>query len=62
MPYYKCNRCALRLYSAASKTKCSECGAPLGSTERMFDVTPLAQPRRSRSPIRRWAVDQRSPG
>jgi rRNA maturation endonuclease Nob1 len=29
MPYYRCKRCAVILYSAASKANCSACGGPL---------------------------------
>jgi hypothetical protein len=46
MPYFRCKRCALRLYSAASETHCSECSAPLGRAERSLEPTPLARPRR----------------
>jgi hypothetical protein len=49
MPYFKCDRCALRLYSAASETHCSECSAPLGRAERVLD-SPLPRPLRGRYP------------
>ena len=48
MPYFRCRRCTVRLYSAASETRCSECGALLGRAERLLDATPLAQPHRVR--------------
>ena len=56
MPYFKCPRCALRLYSAASQTHCSECGAPLRSAERMVDETPLPRPLRGRYPAQMKAL------
>ncbi len=46
MPYFRCERCALRLYSAASETRCSECDAPLGKADQLLDATPLARPHR----------------
>jgi hypothetical protein len=52
MPYFTCERCALRLYSAASSTHCAECGAPLGESERLLDETPLPRPLRDRYPAR----------
>jgi ribosomal protein L37E len=33
MPHYRCERCALLQYSAASTVKCAECGAPLAAAE-----------------------------
>jgi hypothetical protein len=51
MPYFKCERCALTWYSAASETRCDECAAPLRLDERAFDATPLARPRGSLRPI-----------
>jgi hypothetical protein len=51
MPYFKCERCALRWYSAASETRCGECDAPLGSDERLHEATPRAQPRGSLRPM-----------
>jgi hypothetical protein len=51
MPYFKCTRCALRLYSAASDTRCSECSAPLGRAEQLFEATPLARPYRDRGAV-----------
>lgn len=38
MPYFKCDRRALRLYSAASATHCAECGAPLGRAPRFLEA------------------------
>lgn len=45
MPYFRCERCSLRLYSAASKAHCPECSTPLGRAEQLLVATPLAQPR-----------------
>lgn len=45
MPYFKCGRCALRLYSAAPGTRCSHCGSPLGEDERLTNSTRLERPR-----------------
>ena len=52
MPYFRCERCALRLYSAASATHCSGCGVPLGEAERTLDPIPLPRPLRGRYPAR----------
>ncbi len=51
MPYFRCERCALRLYSAASDTRCFECDVPLGKAEQLHGATPLAQPSRNRRSI-----------
>ena len=51
MPYFKCERCALRWYSAASTTRCAECDAQLAEGERVLDPTPLARPRGTLRPI-----------
>ncbi len=52
MPYFKCPRCAVRLYSAASSTHCSECGAPLGEADALLEAVPLPRPLRGRYPVR----------
>jgi hypothetical protein len=65
MPYFRCDRCELRLYSAASETRCSECSTPLGKAEQLLDATPLAQPVYYRRPIswaQRLPVDEGSAG
>ena len=52
MPYFRCERCALRWYSAASETRCAECDTPLGRREWLpEDPTPLARPRGSLRPF-----------
>ena len=51
MPYFKCKGCALRWYSAASQTRCAECGMPLGVDEQAQDATPLAEPQGSLPPF-----------
>lgn len=64
MPYFRCERCALRLYGADSETQCPECDTPFARTERLLEAIPLAQPRHPRSVS--WAqvrrVDQRIRG
>ena len=55
MPYFRCERCALRLYSAVSETHCSQCGARLGKAERKLDVTALPRPIRGH-PFRMQAL------
>jgi hypothetical protein len=64
MPYFRCTQCAVKFYSAASETRCAECGVPLRKADRLDDATPRAQPRRGRGFS--WAqpvsVDDRSPG
>ena len=57
MPYFRCGHCVLRLYSAASETRCTQCGAPLGKAEQLSGSIPLARPRRSRRPVA-WAQSQ----
>jgi hypothetical protein len=51
MPYFRCESCALRWYSAASETRCAECGNTLGEAQQLRDATPLAQPRGILRPI-----------
>jgi hypothetical protein len=51
MPYFRCSPCVLRLYSAASRTRCTECGAPLGEAEQLRGPTPPAWPRRQRRSV-----------
>ena len=56
MPYFKCDRCAIRMYSAASSTHCTECGVRLGSAEQLLEAIPLPRPLRHRYPVRMQAV------
>jgi hypothetical protein len=51
MPYFTCERCALRLYSAASETRCADCGAHLRKGEPALNATARAQPHRVRRTI-----------
>ena len=63
MPYFRCDRCAVRLYSAAASTHCSVCGASLAKAEPLAGLTPLPRPMRGRYPttMRSLAGDRRSP-
>jgi hypothetical protein len=65
MPLFRCDACALRLYSAASATRCTECGAALGESQQEPEPAPLARPRLGRlrflrTPVR--VAGKRSPG
>jgi hypothetical protein len=62
MPYFRCESCALSLYSAASNTHCSKCDAPLGKAERSLEATPLPRPlgREHASRMQAPAADIRS--
>jgi hypothetical protein len=65
MPYFRCQRCALRLYSAAHETQCTKCNAPLGAADQLLETTPLARPHRTRGATA-WALarsaDERGAG
>lgn len=52
MPYFMCDRCAVKLYSAASETECTNCGTPLGGAEQLVNATPLPRPLRGHRLIR----------
>jgi hypothetical protein len=58
-----CDRCVLKLYSAASETSCPECSTPLGNAERLIEFSPLPRPLRGRQPgaMKQLAVDGRRP-
>jgi hypothetical protein len=44
MPYFKCPRCRLTVYSAAAARTCPECSGPLRRGDRLFVRQDLAQP------------------
>jgi hypothetical protein len=44
MPYYRCWRCGLRVYIAASASRCPECSAHLEPRDRVFEASHLALP------------------
>jgi hypothetical protein len=50
MPYYRCWRCGLRVYSAASVSTCPECSARLEPGDRVFEASHLALPLLAESP------------
>ena len=56
MPYFRCDRCAVRLYSAASRTHCSECGRSLARAEPLSEASPLPRPLRDRYPTAMQSV------
>lgn len=62
MPYFRCERCALRWYSAAPETRCSECSAPLGRGDHLLEATPLPRPARDPHPIRERSWDTEGAG
>jgi hypothetical protein len=50
MPYYRCWRCGLRAYVAASESRCPECSAHLEPGDRVFEASHLALPLLAQSP------------
>lgn len=50
MPYFICEPCSLKLYSAASETRCPECRTVLGDADRLIEFSPLPRPLREHYP------------
>jgi hypothetical protein len=44
MPYFRCGRCGLRVYSAAIASKCPECATQLEPGDRLFERSQRAFP------------------